>query len=270
MTIFKNPVFGEIRTSIDEKQNIWLVGKDITTILGYKDPSRALFDHVDEEDKTTLLIQQSGSNYKTKTTLVNESGLYSLIFSSKLPLAKQFKHWVTAEVLPSIRMNGGYMQVRPDDTEEDLLHRAYNVVQKQFDAINYKNKVLSEKAQHLEDVLMCKQCYTMTQVAKELNMTVHDLTAKLYDRGIIYDQSGQHMLYADYARQGLAKTRTARKIMEDGSIRVFPPYLVWTEKGRMFIHNIIKMELSRVSPKMALAFSQPSLFSKDREELTRN
>lgn len=87
----------------------WFVGKDVAEALGYKNPSNAISVHVDKDDKTSYLIQVSGSNYKANTAIINESGLYSLILSSKLPTAKQFKHWVTAEVLPAIRKTGGYI-----------------------------------------------------------------------------------------------------------------------------------------------------------------
>lgn len=86
----------------------YFIGKDVAEVLGYKDVSSAVSKHVDDDDKTTLLIQQDGSNYKSRTTLINESGLYSLIFSSKLESAKRFKRWVTSEVLPQLRRTGTY------------------------------------------------------------------------------------------------------------------------------------------------------------------
>lgn len=89
--------------------NPWFVGKDVAAILGYAKPENALAAHVDEEDKTTTLIQGDGSNYKSKMTIINESGLYSLILSSKLPSAKAFKRWVTSEVLPAIRKHEAYI-----------------------------------------------------------------------------------------------------------------------------------------------------------------
>lgn len=117
LQIFKNEEFGEIRT-IEVKNEPWFVGKDVAEILGYAKPENAISAHVDEEDKTTTLIQGNGSNYKSKTTIINESGLYSLVLSSKLPTAKKFKRWVTSEVLPSIRKNGGYLT--PEKVEEVL------------------------------------------------------------------------------------------------------------------------------------------------------
>ena len=109
--ICTNEVFGEIRTCQVNNQ-IMFVGKDVAMALGYKNPSTALQVHVDSEDKTSYLIQVSGSNYKANTLFVNESGLYALILSSKLPQAKAFKRWVTSEVLPQIRKTGGYIPTR--------------------------------------------------------------------------------------------------------------------------------------------------------------
>lgn len=113
LNIFQNPEFGTVRI-LTVNNEPWFVGKDVAEILGYVKTRNAIADHVDEEDKTSALIQGDGSNYKSKAILINESGLYSLIISSKLPKAKEFKRWVTSEVLPSIRKHGAYM------TEETL------------------------------------------------------------------------------------------------------------------------------------------------------
>ena len=107
LQIFNNSDFGNIRV-VENSGEPWFVGKDIATILGYAKPENAIANHVDGEDKTSTLIQGSGSNYKSKAILINESGLYSLIMSSKLPQAKAFKRWVTSEVLPTIRKTGSY------------------------------------------------------------------------------------------------------------------------------------------------------------------
>ena len=106
--IFENEEFGSVRT-MKINGEPWFVGKDVATILGYVKPENAIANHVDDEDKTTTLIQGTGSNYKSNAVIINESGLYSLILSSKLPKAKEFKHWVTSEILPSIRKTGGYL-----------------------------------------------------------------------------------------------------------------------------------------------------------------
>lgn len=107
LKVFENPTFGQVRTiEIDNEPRF--VGKDVAEALGYAKPENAIATHVEAEDKTTTLIQGTGSNYKSKTVIINESGLYSLILSSKLPGAKEFKRWITSEVVPSIRKTGGY------------------------------------------------------------------------------------------------------------------------------------------------------------------
>lgn len=105
--VFDKAEFGSVRVIMQDNEP-WFVAKDVATILGYAKPENAVATHVDDEDKTSTLIQGSGSNYKSNAVLINESGLYSLIMSSKLPTAKQFKRWVTSEVLPSIRKHGVY------------------------------------------------------------------------------------------------------------------------------------------------------------------
>ena len=267
MTIFKNPAFGEVRTIKGENNIPWFVGKDVAEALGYRNASDAIYSHVDEEDKTSSVIYGAGSNYKAKTTLINESGLYSLILASKLPQAKQFKRWVTSEILPAIRKDGGYIATRVDDTPEAIMARALLVAKSTIDrlesenaAITQQNRVLSSKAEHLDKVILCNQCYTTTQIGKELNMSVHELNDLLIQKHIIFRQSSQYMLYAEYARLGLAKNRTAEKLMEDGTIKVFHPYLVWTETGRIFIHNLIKENPLKVNPATASRLTQPSLF----------
>ncbi len=107
LQVFSNPEFGAVRSMmIDDAP--WFVGHDVATAMGYSKPRNALTAHVDDEDKTTAPIQGSGSNYKTQAVIINESGLYSLILSSKLPSAKRFKRWVTSEVLPALRRTGRY------------------------------------------------------------------------------------------------------------------------------------------------------------------
>ncbi len=107
VAIFENEQFGKVRT-INKQGEPWFVAKDIALALGYAKPENAVAQHVEKEDKTSTLFQGSGSNYKSKTVIINESGLYALIFGSKLDSAKAFKHWVTSEVLPSIRKTGKY------------------------------------------------------------------------------------------------------------------------------------------------------------------
>lgn len=132
VTVFKNlvhPEFGELRT-VEIDGEPWFVGKDVAVALGYKKPENAIANHVSDEDKTSTLIQGSGSNYKSKATIINESGLYSLILSSKLPSAKDFKHWVTSEVLPSIRKNGAYIRNQENMTPAEIVAAGLIAAQK--------------------------------------------------------------------------------------------------------------------------------------------
>ena len=242
---FKNEQFGRIRTMVGENGEPWFLGIDLAKMLGYKNPSNALQVHVDSDDKTSYLIQVSGSNYKANTLFVNESGLYSLILASKLPQAKAFKRWVTAEVLPQIRKTGGYIPLKDQEGRElsdlEIMCRAMKIMKKSIEQKEQLIADLQPKADYCDEVLDSVDCLTMTQVAKGLGMTVHDLTTRLLQDGIIYEQSGQYMLYAPYARRGLAtcRTHTHRNIM--GTVHTHT-YLVWTEKGKKFINEHIKKD----------------------------
>ena len=242
---FKNEQFGRIRTMVGENGEPWFLGIDLAKMLGYKNPSNALQVHVDSDDKTSYLIQVSGSNYKANTLFVNESGLYSLILASKLPQAKAFKRWVTAEVLPQIRKTGGYIPLKDQEGRElsdlEIMCRAMEIMKKSIEQKEQLIADLQPKADYCDEVLDSVDCLTMTQVAKGLGMTVHDLTTRLLQDGIIYEQSGQYMLYAPYARRGLAtcRTHTHRNIM--GTVHTHT-YLVWTEKGKKFINEHIKKD----------------------------
>ena len=117
--IFKNPLFGGVRVVVINDEP-WFVGKDVALALGYAKPENALSTHVDEEDKTITLIQGTGSNYKSNTTIINESGMYSLVFGSRLKTAKEFKHWVTSDVLPTLRKTGSYLITTDQVSRKDL------------------------------------------------------------------------------------------------------------------------------------------------------
>ena len=237
---FKHEQFGEIRTMVDEKGEPWFVGKDVARRLGYINPEKALRVHVDDEDKGVNEMGTPGGTQKV--TFINESGLYSLVLASKLPQAKAFKRWVTAEVLPQIRKTGGYIPLKDQDGRElsdlEIMCRAMEIMQKSIEQKEQLIADLQPKADYVDEVLDSVDCLTMTQVAKGLGMTVHDLTTRLLQDGIIYEQSGQYMLYAPYARRGLAtcRTHTHRDLM--GTVHTHT-YLVWTERGKQFIHDHI-------------------------------
>ena len=180
------------------------VGKDVAQALGYKKPSNALQVHVDSEDKTSYLIQVSGSNYKANTLFVNESGLYALILSSKLPQAKAFKRWVTSEVLPSIRKTGRYE------------------LPQQIPALAMLNA-------EAEDTL------TATQVAKTFNMTTQDFNAILRDMGIQYRRFGRWNLVEELEGRGLTAMRTHVSYSLKGEKKI-RTYMTWTLDGLRYLN----------------------------------
>lgn len=142
--IFKSEEFGQVRTlSINNEP--YFIGKDVAEILGYSNSRKALIDHVDDEDKGVTKCDTLGG--KQDLTIINESGLYSLILSSKLPNAKKFKRWVTSEVLPSIRKSGGYIATNETMTDEEIMAKALMVAQ---NTINKKNTKINELEEKIE------------------------------------------------------------------------------------------------------------------------
>ena len=237
LQIFSNPEFGEVRTKVDEKGEPWFCAKDVCDALGYKQTHKAVERHVDDEDgmkrptPTTSGIQQM--------LFINESGVYSLILGSKLESARRFKHWVTSEVLPSIRKQGGYLMLKQGETDEQLMAKALQLVKSTLDARNQQISLLLPKAEYTERVLASMGCLTVTQIAKELGLVAHELNTLLCELGIQYKQSGQYLLYAPYVRKGLAQNRTIEFYLNDGTLFTYT-YLVWTERGRYFIHKLLK------------------------------
>ncbi len=218
--IFTSDIFGEIRTCQVNNQ-IMFVGKDVATALGYSDPQKAIKMHVDDDDKLTRQIVVSGQ--RRAIILINESGLYSLILSSQLPQAKAFKRWVTSEVLPAIRQTG-----------------RYELTSKELRLLGSKElRLLGSKADYCDEVLLSVDCVTTTQVAKELGMTGSELYRWLIALSIVYWQSGEYMLYADFARMGYAKSRTHSRRNRLGVWHT-ERYLVWTEEGRKFLHEVFE------------------------------
>ena len=220
--IFTSEVFGEIRTCQVNNQ-IMFVGKDVATALGYAKPENAIATHVDAEDKTTTLIQGPGSNYKSKVVIINESGLYSLILSSKLPQAKAFKRWVTSEVLPQIRQTGGYIPTKDSDgrqlSVDEILERADAIVGNSI-------HILNEPA---EDTL------TATQVAKTFNMSTLDFNAVLRDMGIQYRRGGRWNLSDDLQGRGYTAVRTHISYSLKGEKKI-KTYMTWTMAGLHYLN----------------------------------
>lgn len=161
--VFENDAFGSVRT-IDREGDVWFVGKDVAEILGYTNPSKALADHVDEEDK--LNNESLSSLGQRGGWLINESGLYSLVLSSKLPTAKQFKRWITKEVIPSIRKTGGYFAT-PKTYVEAL--RALADAEEEKERLALENEEMKPKAEFYDAVTDSKDAIPMGEVAKVLD-----------------------------------------------------------------------------------------------------
>ena len=241
MQIFKNREFGTIRTFTNEQGVALFCAKDVCDALGYKQTHKAVERHVDKGDG---IKRPTPTASGIQTMLyINESGLYALILSSKLESARRFKHWVTSEVLPSIRKQGGYIVARPHESDEVILARALQIMQATLQRRDDQIAQLKPRADYADHVLDSISCFTVTQIGKELNMTGHDLNRLLCEMRIQYVQSGQYLLYADYARQGLAKNRSFEYHTSDGELRT-KTYLVWTERGRDFIHRLINKNLA--------------------------
>ena len=192
LKIFQNPEFGTIRTIRDDKGEPLFCAKDVCDALGYSNGRDAVRKHVDGEDKTTVAICDTGSNYKTNAVFINESGLYALILSAKLESARRFKHWVTSEVLPAIRKQGGYMVARADESDEVIMARALQIMQATLERRDAEIALLTPRAAYADHVLDSVSCFTTTQVAKGMGMTAQELNRMLCLRGIQYGQSGHH------------------------------------------------------------------------------
>ena len=203
LQIFNNSDFGNIRV-VENSGEPWFVGKDIATILGYAKPENAIANHVDGEDKTSTLIQGSGSNYKSKAILINESGLYSLILSSKLPQAKSFKRWVTSEVLPAIRKTGGYKTPKQSsDGDKAMLKNAqarsaklWLEIAKNTGIQTYKDVCNAYAAKELagEDVLplpkVQEKSYSATDIGKMLGVSKAKIGALANKNNMKCDEYG--------------------------------------------------------------------------------
>ena len=247
LEIFENSEFGEIRT-VEIGGEPWFVGRDVATVLGYSNPRKAIGDHVDDEDKGVTKCDTLGGSQDL--TIINESGLYSLILSSKLPNAKAFKRWVTSEVLPAIRKHGLYAI---DDILEnpDIAIQALTKLKEERaarKALELDNQVKSQqiaelqpKATYYDLILQCKDLLSVTEIAKDYGMSVKGLNAMLHELGVQYNQSGVWFLYAKYQHEGYTQTKTQNYPKPDGT-QGSKVHTYWTQKGRLFIYNLLKSE----------------------------
>ena len=326
VAVFENPEFGMVRTATDENGEPWFCAKDLCDVLGYKNSSCAVNQHVRSSDVAKRYVARLAKNrfgvcegkmQVVQMIFVNESGFYALVLGSKLASAVKFKDWVTSVVLPQIRKTGGYIPVKEGESEEETIRNAEEILRatlkKKEELLEQQRKLLEEsriqlaesrtqleknkvmlaqqkkligeqdveirrlngvvdeqvvniarkgeniihlehqvdglmpKAIYSDNVLDSVSCFTTTQVAKELGVTAQELNRSLCALHIQYYQSGQYMLYAEYAHMGLAKSRTRYNAFLDPKCdgrkekmgkAVTHTYLVWTEKGRKFIHDL--------------------------------
>lgn len=217
----------------------WLVGKDVAQALGYSNPRKALADHVDEEDKGVTKCDTLGG--VQEMTIINESGLYSLVLSSKLPGAKKFRRWVTAEVLPAIRRTGGYrmpkdypsaLRALADAEEEKLALRAENEQQRQAIA------EFQPLRQYIDTILSSTGAIATTQIAADYDISAKQLNKILHEEGLQHCVNGQWILYRRHMGKGYTKSETIPITRSDGrtDTRI---YTKWTQKGRILIHEIL-------------------------------
>ena len=238
--IFKNTVFGEIRTMTNEKGETFFVGKDVAKALGYAKSRNALATHVDADDKKDALIQGPLGGTQ-KMTVINESGLYSLILSSKLEQAKEFKRWVTSEVLPQIRMTGGYIPTKDAQgrqlSDEDIVERAYDIIGNTIRMVNSSNE----------------DCLTATQVAALWGMDVMSFNNLLRSMGIQHRKGGRWQLCEELQEKGLTEVRYFYCFSLKGKQRK-TRYMVWTPKGVDFLNMMVRKMPREITANVQLNF----------------
>jgi len=222
--IFKNDMFGEVRTMTNEKGETFFVGSDVAKALGYKNTRKALIDHVDDEDRGVTKRDTLGG--VQQMVIINESGLYSLVLSSKLPQAKEFKRWVTAEVLPQIRQTGGYLPTRNLRTGEALT---------EGEMVEEANKIIARTISRAN--LPADDCFTASEVAESLETTANALNHFLVDKGIQYWNGSRYKLKAQYTECGYTEERMFHYYALNGDKKQ-RPYMVWTPQGKEFIKSL--------------------------------
>ena len=200
MIIFNNPQFGDIRM-MDINGETWFVGKDVASILGYKNPRQAIATNVDEDDKGVHGMDTPSG--RQEMTIINESGLYALVLNSKLKTARDFKNWVTKDVLPAIRRNGGYVTGQQDMTPQELMAAALLMAQKtiadrdaRISTLTVENQIMAPKADYF-DALVDRNLLTgFRETAKQLGVPPRAFVSFLIEKKYIYrDKKGKLLPY---------------------------------------------------------------------------
>ena len=233
LQVFNNEEFGKVRV-VEIDNEPWLVGKDITEILGYENQNRDIIRHVDEEDRFMVdkTQYQNGIEFDYKELgqrggwLINESGLYSLVLGSKLPAAKKFKRWVTSEVLPTIRKHGMYATDELLNNPDLLIEVATKLKEERA------ARIAAEKERN--KLIHQSKLYTSSEIAKELGMSsAAKLNKFLEEKKIQYKLNNTWLLYSEYSESGLASIK--QQILDNGHV-IYDRR--WTGKGRDFILDL--------------------------------
>ena len=221
----------------------YFVGKDVTEILGYAKSRNAIKNHVDDEDKKDAPIQGDLGGTQTMT-VINESGLYSLILSSKLPTAKKFKHWVTSEVLPAIRKHGGYLT---DEKIEEVLYNPDTLIKLATQLKDEREgRLIAEqqvaelkpKASYYDTILNNKDLVPVSYIAKDYGYSAKGFNLLLKELKIQYKLAGTWLLKSKYQSYGW--TSTASYPIETTHGHKTSTIMKWTQKGRLGLYNELK------------------------------
>lgn len=247
--VFENSEFGKVRT-VTLNDEPWFVGKDVATALGYADSFGALKKHVDTEDKQNC--QNDSFESPRGMTVINESGVYSLIISSKLSTAKKFKRWVTSEVLPSIRKHGVYMTedaIKKVIAEPDFIIQLATELKKEqkqneqlTETCSQQQQVIGElkpKADYVDRILNSKSLVPITAIAKDYGMSGRKMNETLHHLGVIYKIGRQWLLYSQHQNCGYTASETVEITRSNGLSDVVLN-TKWTQKGRLFLYNLLK------------------------------
>ena len=256
LQIFNSPEFGQVRT-IQQNGEPWFVGKDVAEILGYKDTSDAMKKHVDIEDKLTRRFADSGQN--REMYIINESGLYSLILSSKMPKAKEFKRWVTSEVIPAIRKTGGYIAGSENMTDAEIMAKAVLVAQSTIQQRDQRIKELeSDVAASKPKVL-----FADAVSASDSTILIGDLAKILKQNGYNTGQKRLFQWLRDNGylikRQGADYNSPTQRSMELGLFRVKETPIIHAD-GHVTVNKTVK-----VTPKAQIYFANKFLGGKCSE-----
>lgn len=249
--VFNNPQFGKIRTAGTADSPLFCLS-DVCKALGLS--AKGVNQRLTKEVISNYPLETAGGTQQA--LFVNEDGLYDVILDSRKPEARQFRKWVTSDVLPSIRKTGGYIATSQEDTPELIMARALQVAQatinKHQQMLEQANerialqdtqlKLQAPKVKYVDDVLQSVNTYTSTQMSKELGLREAEQLHKiLKEKGVMFKQSGQWMLTAKYCEHGYTKPRTHQFTRNDGSVGTSTT-TVWTEKGRVFLHNMFNIK----------------------------